>query len=74
MRVVCYYVGKFGSGCRGGLLPATANGGKRHRLEFLFVSQGKAVLHGFIQQLLALVRAPAGTVTVDHKLGWKAIT
>lgn len=39
----------------GDLLPAAANGGKRHRFEFLLVSQSKAVLHGFIQQLLALI-------------------
>lgn len=72
VRVEVTVVGE--TGCGGGLLPAAANGGKRHRFEFLLISQSKAVLHGFIQQLLALIRAPAGTVTVDHKLRWKAVT
>lgn len=63
-----------GTGRSGCLLPAATNGGKRHRFEFLFISQSEAVLHGFIQQLLTFIWAPAGTVTVDHKLRWKAIT
>lgn len=63
-----------GNGHGVGLLPAAANGGECHRFEFLFISQSEAVLHSFIQQLLTFIRAPAGTVTVDHKLRWKAIT
>lgn len=54
-------------------IPSTTNRREGHRLELLLVSQGQAVLHGLIQQLLTLVRTPAWTVAVDHKLGRKPI-
>lgn len=58
--VFCVYVFVF--------LPSTANGGEGHRLEFLLVGQSQAVLHRLVQHLLALVGAPAWTVTVDDVL------
>lgn len=50
-------------------IPSATNGGESHRLEFLFVGQSQAVLHRLVQHLLALVGAPAWTVTVDDVLG-----
>lgn len=53
-------------------LPPATNGGESHRLEFLLVGQGQAVLHRLVQHLLALVGTPAWTVTVDDVLGRQA--
>lgn len=54
-------------------LPAAANGWKRDGLQLLVICQGQAVLHCLFQKFLTLVCAPDGTVTVDHKLGRKAM-
>lgn len=56
MFFFCVYVFVF--------LPSTTNGREGHRLEFLLVGQSQAVLHCLVQHLLALVGAPAWTVTV----------
>lgn len=54
-------------------LPPAADGGERHRLELLLVCQSQAVLHRLVQHLLALVGAPAWTVTVDDVLRRESI-
>lgn len=54
--------------------PAAADRREGHGFELLLISESQAVLHRLIQHLLTFIRAPAWTVTVDDKLGRKAVS